>query len=248
MSARNIIVERRRPGLVPVRHVFVIGEKQLAVPLLGTNVREKNQILAYLLFDGEHLEVSAALADVPVTIDGDRVGGRWTRVPLPSALEAGGEQFDVRVELPRPETWSATRGMRARLTTLPSARGIEYDPTVAMTGCELDAHLETAPQTTRSAQMPTAQVPCTPMPRTQMPTEPGRLRLRELRERLPTRRKLWLSAITVAVTTVLLVLGAPRTDALPQLQSAMAKGATPHVAPPIATQSTGFATATTAAS
>lgn len=135
MNPRSVVIECRAAGHPHETQVFVAGERRLAVPLYGTKSLAR-RVVAYFLYDGRQLEVSAAIADVPVVVDQARVGGSWTRVPIPSVLKAGAATFDVRFsEEEEPVISSARAVARAGATTTPdvsstlvSARSVSVAP------------------------------------------------------------------------------------------------------------------------
>lgn len=224
---KQVIVERRKDGTYGAhpreRHVFLAGRQRLAVPL-RTDARD---VRAYLLFDGEQLEVSAALLDVPVTIDGRRVGGAWTPLHTPSVLRVGGVQFDVYTEedcngktsscrvvvaAPNPHAHphrDTIRDMRARLDTLP----LDMHPLVLATPpAPLPTMMpteDTATAAFRRSQPPPASRPAPQsLPMQQLPTTISRHRA-PIEAR---RRKMLVAAATGAITavvTLVVVLGFP---------------------------------------
>ena len=118
MNPRGVVIECRAAGHPHETQVFVAGERRLAVPLYGTKSLAR-RVVAYFLYDGRQLEVSAAIDDVAVVVDHARVGGSWTKVPIPSVLKAGADTFDVRFSEEEPMISSARAVARACATTTP---------------------------------------------------------------------------------------------------------------------------------
>jgi hypothetical protein len=128
----SIVVDRRGAGGVE-RELFVPGERRLAVPVHETCAVPgrllAGRVLAYLLYDGRALAIAAALADVPVTVDGAPVSGGWTRVPVPSTIRAGAVELGV-TALPLEPTLASA--VIAGELTEPCARPFESEDTVLM--------------------------------------------------------------------------------------------------------------------
>lgn len=225
---KQVIVERRTHGAdgsrPRERHVFLAGRQRLAVPL-RTDARD---VRAYLLFDGERLEVSAALLDVPVTVDGKRVGGAWTPLHTPSVLRVGGVQFDVYTEedcngktsscrvavadaTPVPHR-EAIRDVRARLDTLP----LDMNPLILATPPAPLPRMIT--EDTATSVLPRSRPSLPPLvpPSRRTPSLPMQTSHTTIsRHRAPIearRRKMIVAAATGAITavvTLVLVLGFP---------------------------------------
>lgn len=245
-----LVVERRSAKGSREQHVFVPGRVRLAVPVLARHGASSPKALAYLLYDGEHLEVSAALADVPVTVAGKRVGGAWRRVPVPSVLRVGDEELEVRGANPRavpPKRCAGTvEGDRAssfdsEATVAAPVTGVPGKRSHVRTMQRPPTHARSAPtsrpatpiQVSREQLVQAASVP--PPESTLAPTSPSSRRELEARSvrgdsKKPAskRRRVVLAiasgAVSAALTTLLLLGGdGAFKGAVPRTRTAMAK-------------------------
>lgn len=224
---RSIIVERQSTQAPRKRLVFAPGQVRLTVPLEATHGSMDPTALAYLLFDGVNLEISAAMAAVPLMVDGHVVaGGEWNRLKIPCTLQVGDDTFNVycpdlktrKISNDMDFSDEETRCHPEAFTRLEDTKG-------GWTAAPVAKAMSVAPASSTPAPFvisPTPSTRSTPPPtaRRDTPTASS-----PSNDRLSRRRRILAvasGAISAIITTMLLVGGSPSSNAVPRTRAAMA--------------------------